>query len=180
MDWFRRAAPASTRALLARTALQIIVFWGIFLFVVPPMIARLEGAPAMARATYARPLAMVVFAVASALGLTSAFTMVTRGLGTPLPLDGPRHLVVTGPYGVVRNPMAVAGLAQGAAVALWLGSLLVLVYVAAGGVLWHILVRPIEEGDLLATFGDEYRDYRRRVPLWLPRLSSRAPHGPGA
>jgi hypothetical protein len=92
MDWFRRAAPASTRALLARTALQIVVFWGIFLFVVPPMIARLEGAPAVATGTYARPLAVVVFAVASTLGLTSAFTMVTRGLGTPLPLDGPRLL----------------------------------------------------------------------------------------
>src|SRR5687767_13965794 len=106
MDWFRRAAPASTKALLVRTALQVAVFWGIFLFVLPPMIARFEGAPAIAPATYVRPLAVVVFVVASALGLTSAFTMVTRGLGTPLPLYGPRHLVVTGPYGVVRNPMA--------------------------------------------------------------------------
>jgi protein-S-isoprenylcysteine O-methyltransferase Ste14 len=65
--------------------------------------------------------------------------------------------------------MAVAGLSQGAAVALWLGSPLVLAYVLAGGLAWHRLVRPIEEAYLAATFGDEYRSYRARVPLWLPR-----------
>jgi protein-S-isoprenylcysteine O-methyltransferase Ste14 len=170
MHWFRQASPATARALLARTAVQVIVFWGLFLFVLPPLIARLDrGVADTVEIPYRRAAAAIVFLMASTLGVASALTMVTRGRGTPLPVDGPRHLVVSGPYARVRNPMAVAGLVQGAAVALWLGSPLVLVYVIAGGLLWHWLVRPLEEAHLVESFGDEYRAYRARVPLWLPR-----------
>lgn len=172
MPWFRRAQPAATSALLLRTLVQLALFWGLFLFVLPPIIARVEASlgatwPAVSRA---RVLAPWLFLVASGLGLWSAWTMVTVGRGTPLPLEGPRELVVRGPYAAVRNPMAIAGLAQGAAVAFWLGSWFVLVYVVAGGVLWHVFVRPVEEADLLETFSDAYRAYRARVPLWLPRI----------
>ena len=31
------------------------------------------------------------------------------------------------------------------------------------------LVRPVEEAYLAATFGEAYRSYRARVPLWVPR-----------
>ena len=176
MPWFRHAAPTTASALLARTAVQVVIFWGVFLFVLPPLIARLDRPVADAwQVPHMRPLAAALFAVASTLGLASAVTMVSRGRGTPLPIDGPRHLVVSGPYAWVRNPMAVAGLTQGAAVALWLRSPLVLVYVVAGGVLWHWFVRPLEEAHLMASFGDDYRAYRARVPLWLPRRAG-TPH----
>jgi protein-S-isoprenylcysteine O-methyltransferase Ste14 len=175
MRWFRQADPTTARWLLLRTGAQIVVFWGLFLFVVPPFIARMDpGAVDVASLRAARVVAGALFFIASALGLASAFAMVRLGQGTPLPVDGARRLVVGGPYALVRNPMAVAGLSQGAAVALWLGSPLVLVYVVTGGVLWHRLVRPIEEAYLLATFGEEYSMYRARVPLWLPRRTRRA------
>jgi protein-S-isoprenylcysteine O-methyltransferase Ste14 len=175
VPWFRQAAPSTARSLVTRTALQVVVFWGVFLFVLPPFIARFDrlvaGAPGIPRLT----AAALLFVVASSLGIASALAMVLQGRGTPLPIDGPRHLVVRGPYARVRNPMAVAGLAQGAAVALWLGSPLVLAYVIAGGVLWHGFVRPLEESHLLATFGAEYGAYRARVPLWLPWRTSAQP-----
>ena len=64
--------------------------------------------------------------------------------------------------------MAIAGLAQGAAVAFWLGAWFVLMYVVTGGVLWRMFVRAVEEADLLTTLSESYRSYRARVPLWLP------------
>ena len=170
MLWFRQASPTAARWLVLRTGAQIIVFWGLFLFVIPPLIAGID--PTVSAATTFGPtriLALALFVSASSLGLASALAMVRRGQGTPLPMDGARCLVVTGPYAWVRNPMAVAGLSQGSAVALWLGSPLVLVYVLAGGLAWHRLVRPVEEAYLAATFGDAYRSYRARVPLWVPR-----------
>lgn len=170
MQWFRRARPATVSWNLAKTAVEIVVFWGVFLFVLPPwvvLVASRLGIPAFVSDT-SRVLAALLFVGASALGLVSGFTMSVQGQGTPVPLDAPRRLVVTGPYAWVRNPMAIAGLAQGMAVALWHGSVAVVAYVIAGGVLWQLVVRPHEEADLARTFGAAFFEYKSRVPLWLP------------
>lgn len=90
------------------------------------------------------------------------------------PLDTARSLVTKGPYAWVRNPMAIAGLLQGTGVALFLGSPIVLVYVLAGGLLWQLLVRPVEERDLLERFGAGYTAYRASVRCWIPRRPSGA------
>jgi protein-S-isoprenylcysteine O-methyltransferase Ste14 len=169
--WFRRAEPAGFGWNLAKTGAQVAVFWGVLLAIVPPLIARAERTlpsgwprlPAMPTAGW------ILLAMASAGGIWSAVTMVRDGHGTPLPLDSPRWLVVTGPYAWVRNPMAVFGLAQGLGVALVLGSTAVAGYVAAGGVLWNVFVRPREEADLSRTFGAAYDRHRRAVRCWIPR-----------
>jgi protein-S-isoprenylcysteine O-methyltransferase Ste14 len=168
---FRRARPALASWNLLKTIGQVVVFWGLFLFVLPPWVAeagRRVGLPEF-RSTAGRWGAIAVFSAASFLGLASAFTMAVKGQGTPLPIDSPRTLVVSGPYAYLRNPMAAAGMLQGAAVALWHGSLAVFLYVVAGGLLWHVIVRPIEEADLARVFDGEFVAYRTRVPLWIPR-----------
>ena len=95
--------------------------------------------------------------------------MAVLGRGTPLPLDHPRVLVVSGPYAYIRNPMAVFGLAQGSGVAIVLGSWIVLAYVALGGALWNFLARPLEEQQLVHDFGESYARYRHHVRCWIPR-----------
>jgi hypothetical protein len=98
--------------------------------------------------------------------------MALRGRGTPLPLCAAREFVTTGPYRHVRNPMAVAGIAQGVAVGVFFDSSLVVLYALAGAVLWHTAIRPPEERDLLARFPAAFPAYRDEVPLWVPRLVS--------
>jgi protein-S-isoprenylcysteine O-methyltransferase Ste14 len=173
MQWFRRARPATFSWNLAKTAIQVVIFWSLFLFVIPRFIdqlgARLGMTPGSSPS--GRVAAALLFVMASACGLWSAATMALHGRGTPLPLDAPRELVLAGPYAWVRNPMAVAGLAQGCAVAVWHGSVAVAIYVLAGGFLWHVVVRPREEADLNRRFGVAYEQYRRHVPLWVPRVS---------
>jgi protein-S-isoprenylcysteine O-methyltransferase Ste14 len=157
-----------------RTAAQVVVFWGFFLLIVPHALLLLEGNLGVDTApdSAARRLAAgIVFAVASTLGLASAWHMAVHGRGTPLPTDPTRRLVVTGPYAFVRNPMAVAGLAQGLAVALWHGSWTLVAYVALGAILWQVGPRPIEERELEARFGDAFRRYRHHVPCWRPRAT---------
>ena len=104
------------------------------------------------------------------LGVSSAWAMSVFGRGTPLPLDCPPRLVVRGPYRFVRNPMAIAGLGQGAAVGVWLGSFSVEGYVLVGFIVWNWFVRPIEEADLRARFGGSYENYCRHVICWRPRV----------
>ncbi|MBL8735705.1 MAG: isoprenylcysteine carboxylmethyltransferase family protein [Planctomycetes bacterium] len=153
-----------------------MAFWSLFLWFLPAVVQHLgerlgESSFALPSLRWVGPL---LFALASALGLTSAWWMSTRGRGTPLPLATAREFVVSGPYHFVRNPMALAGIAQGVAVGLWRDSPLVVLYATTGGLVWHFVARPPEEADLLARFGEPYRAYRQRVPLWLPRLPTTA------
>lgn len=174
---FRTAVPASPAHNVVKTAAQVVVVWGLGLFVVPWAIAAAEARLGLPGFDFPgqRPVAVALFVLASVFNLATAWAMARHGLGTPLPLDCARRLVVRGPYRWLRNPMAVAGLAQGVAVAIWLGSPPVLAYVAAGGLAWQYLARPLEEADLSARFGAAYEHYRRRVPCWRPRL---APYRP--
>lgn len=166
---FREARPAGRGWNVAKTMMQVVAFWGTLLFLFPWLIVGAEARLGIAGFAPQRWLGAAVFAVASALGLFSGHTMAVAGEGTPLPLDHPRRLVVRGPYAVVRNPMAVAGIAQGCAVGLFLGSYGVIAYSLAGALVWHFGVRPFEERHLHEKFGGEYDAYRRRVGLWVPR-----------
>jgi protein-S-isoprenylcysteine O-methyltransferase Ste14 len=151
---------------------QTLVFWGVFLWVLPMGIVELEhhcGINGFAH-EFQTPAATALLAIASCLGLWSGLTMATHGNGTPLPTATAPQLVIAGPYRFVRNPMAVAGIVQGLAVGWYLGSYSVIVYSLAGAVLWHIAVRPVEESDLRSRFGESYHDYQRRVRLWIPNL----------
>jgi protein-S-isoprenylcysteine O-methyltransferase Ste14 len=112
----------------------------------------------------------ILFVLGGLLGLTSGLVMAVNGRGTPLPTDCARELVVVGPYRCIRNPMAVAGLTQGVAVGVFLGSPAVIAYALLGGPVWDLFVRPWEEADLERRFGGRYRRYRAAVRCWLPSL----------
>lgn len=175
MRWFRVAAAAPPWRHLVATLLQVAVFWSTFLVVLPWALVQVElrlGLPPAGLPLH-REVGTALFALASALGLGSGVFMALRGRGTPLPLCSARDLVVHGVYRVLRNPMALAGIAQGYAVGVFLDSALVTAYALAGGLVWHFAVRPAEERDLLARFGAAFADYRDRVPLWLPALAPR-------
>lgn len=183
---FRLAAPASAARNAARTGLQIVVLWGLALGVVPLVIAAVEQRWQVSFvlpggwAGGVRIAGLVVFLAASALGLWSAASMSTRGEGTPLPSAMARQLVMSGPYRLVRNPMAIAGVAQGLAVGLMLNSWLVVVYALCGSLLWNWVIRPLEEADLSARFGAAFEEYRARVACWIPRLRDPEPAPAGA
>lgn len=182
---FRTADPDATRSRhVAATTLQIIVFWGLFLGVFPVLIASAEHRwqlhPAMPGplVTASVVSGLVVLVLASALGIASAAAMSTKGAGTPLPSASANRLVVAGPYRSVRNPMALAGITQGVAVGLLLGSWMVVVYALAGSIVWNCIVRPLEEADLEERFGDDFRRYAARVRCWVPRWPVAASVGP--
>ncbi|MEY2849753.1 MAG: hypothetical protein RI885_2420 [Actinomycetota bacterium] len=108
-------AGAATIAHVGRTTAQIIVFWSLFLGIIPGVLVVLE-----ARWGFALPpsgvvsgIGVVILILASALGLWSAAAMSITGGGTPLPSSMANSLVIAGPYRFVRNPMAVAESCRG-------------------------------------------------------------------
>lgn len=171
----REARPASAGWNVLKTLAQLVVFWTLFLVVLPAGVYWVESAFGLDGWRFPSAVGLWVgvglFALGGSLGVTSGVLMAVRGGGTPMPTDCPRELVAVGPYRYIRNPMAVAGLTQGIAVGLMLGTPAVILYAAVGGPVWHLFVRPWEEADLDRRFGDPYRRYRAAVRCWLPRLT---------
>lgn len=175
----REARPAPLGWVVLKTLCQTIVFWSVFLFALPAGVVALESSVGSGGWQFGGPACAwcggSLFALGGSLGLASGLVMAVRGRGTPLPADCARELVVVGPYRYIRNPMAVAGLTQGVAVGVFLGSPAVIAYAVLGGPVWHLFVRPWEEADLERRFGEPYRRYRAAVRCWLPRLPGYRP-----
>jgi protein-S-isoprenylcysteine O-methyltransferase Ste14 len=106
------------------------------------------------------------------IGLLDSFArFALQGLGTPSPVFPTRHLVITGLYRYVRNPMYVAVVSATVGQGLLFGNIRVLEYGALVWLLFHVFVLAYEEPVLRATFPAEYEDFCREVPRWIPRLA---------
>jgi protein-S-isoprenylcysteine O-methyltransferase Ste14 len=112
-----------------------------------------------------------------AVGLLDSFVrFAVQGVGTPAPVFPARHLVVTGLYRYVRNPMYLAVVSTIFGQALILGNVKLLEY---GGLVWlscHLFVLVYEEPTLRASFGSEYRAFCAEVPRWIPHFTPRGKH----
>ena len=99
------------------------------------------------------------------------------GKGTPAPFDPPKKLVVAGPFRYVRNPMYLGAVLVVAGEAVVYQSGAVFLQAIVMWVLFHVYVVYFEEPVLKKRFGQEYVDYLRVVPRWLPkvRLKSHEP-----
>lgn len=114
-----------------------------------------------------RTAGMALFAGGVAIYLWCAWNFVTKGLGTPAPIDAPRVLVVRGPYLFTRNPMYVGVLAVIFGQAIYYNSRSVGMYGALVLLAFHLFVRVYEEPTLRRQFGSQYEEYSRKVPRWI-------------
>jgi protein-S-isoprenylcysteine O-methyltransferase Ste14 len=94
-----------------------------------------------------------------------------KGIGTPAPIYPTRHLVVTGTYRYVRNPMYVAVVSLILGQALLFGDIHVLEYGFCAWLVTHIFVVAYEEPTLRRSFPDGYAAFTTHVPRWIPRLT---------
>jgi protein-S-isoprenylcysteine O-methyltransferase Ste14 len=97
-----------------------------------------------------------------------------RAKGTPVPFNPPPQLVTTGPYAYVRNPMltGVFALLFGLGVLLGSASLLV-VFTPLFIVINFWELKAIEEPELLKRLGEDYIEYRKRTPMFVPDFGIR-------
>ena len=101
---------------------------------------------------------------------------ISVGRGTLAPWDPPRRVVVHGIYRHVRNPMITGVCCVLLGEGMALGSGVLLSWLVTVGVVNAIYIPLVEEPRLEQRFGEDYRDYCRHVPRWLPR---RVPWQPG-
>ena len=84
----------------------------------------------------------------------------------------PDRLVTSGPYALSRNPMYLGHMLFTVGLALVFRSPLGAVLVIERARRFQRRVR-VDERRLEQVFGDEYRNYCRRVKRWIPGLSLR-------
>jgi protein-S-isoprenylcysteine O-methyltransferase Ste14 len=128
------------------------------------------------------PLDYLLALTGSALILSGLFLVVVTvrlfiliGQGTLAPWDPTRRLVVVGVYRYVRNPMISGVFCILLGETVLLGSTALLLWTLFFVIVNLIYIPLIEEPGLIERFGDEYRDYVRHVPRWLPRRTPWSP-----
>lgn len=102
---------------------------------------------------------------------STTYLFAKHGEGSAAPWDPPVHLVVQGMYQYTRNPMVLGVLFTVLGESIVFGSMGVLLLFV---VLWignHILFVRGEEPELTRKFGDDYIQYMKNVPRWIPRTT---------
>lgn len=97
-----------------------------------------------------------------------------HGEGTPLHLHPTQRLITTGPYSYLRNPMSAGILyyyfGLGAATG---HPAMIFIWAPLYGLIAIASLKLVEEKELEHRFGDEYRDYKKNVPMLFPRPERR-------
>ena len=98
----------------------------------------------------------------------------SRAKGTPVPFNPPSELVTVGPYGWSRNPMLTGIFVFLFGVGFRLHSVSMVFVWTPMFILFNVLeLKLIEEPELERRFGESYVGYKRRVPMFLPRVVQR-------
>jgi protein-S-isoprenylcysteine O-methyltransferase Ste14 len=154
------------------SAVFLVIAPGFVAGLVPWWISHGELGPPLFRIFLLR-FAGAVLVTFGVLGLLDSFArFAVQGMGTPAPVFPTRHLVVSGLYRYVRNPMYLAVVSTIFGQALLLGNVALLEY---GGLVWalfHLFVLAYEEPMLRRSFGPEYGSYCTGVPRWIPRFTA--------
>ena len=156
--------------LLFKNLVFTVVVPGTFGVYIPMAIARGTGARAGGVGLFWL-LGFGLLILGSLIYLICVMEFAVRGRGTPLPIDAPRRLVVSGLYQYVRNPMYVGVLSVVLGWTFLSKSLELLGYAALLALVFHAFIRLYEEPTLRKQFGQQYVDYMAAVRRWVPRLS---------
>ncbi|MDD5629576.1 MAG: methyltransferase, partial [Elusimicrobia bacterium] len=122
-------------------------------------------------------LLFVVLTLAGGAIIWNAYTyLVFVGEGSPCPqYGGPKKLVRTGPYALVRHPSVIGKLSGIVGLGCLSGSCAFTFVVIPLLLAWSLYYnRCIQEQGCVDRFGREYLDYRGQVPMLIPRAVKRA------
>jgi protein-S-isoprenylcysteine O-methyltransferase Ste14 len=150
-----------------KSLLYLVIEAGLFALYIP--LALLRSGPRIETGVMSF-LAIPFWLIGGLTVLWCFWDFTFKGRGTPLPIDPPKELVVTGFYRYVRNPIYVGVLSIFLGHFLWFGYWALLIYTVFAFIGVHFFVVLYEEPTLKRKFGAAYEEYLKRVPRWIPRL----------
>jgi len=167
-----KAATGTRKTRVLLTPVGVFVF-GLFsaLFVLAGvMVDRVFNLPGLLPESVRLPVSIPVVLAGVLLTAWSAFHFL-KVKGTPVPFNPPAKVVDTGPYRYVRNPMLSGVFLFLFGLGFALNSVsLVLVFTPLYVLINVWELKHIEEPELVRRLGNDYVDYRRRTPMFIPGL----------
>jgi protein-S-isoprenylcysteine O-methyltransferase Ste14 len=170
-----------TRTLLTPIGVTIFCLFTALFVAAAIFVDRLLDLPRLLPESVRLPVSIPVIAAGVAVAAWSAFHFL-KVKGTPVPFNPPPTVVKTGPYRYVRNPMLTGVFLFLFGVGFCMNSVSLVIFFTPLFVLVNVLeLKEIEEPELMKRLGDEYIEYRRQTPMFIPghRPSSKSNTQPG-
>ena len=151
-----------------KSLLYLILEAGLFALYIPLTFFRTGSRIEMSFISF---LAIPLWLIGASMVLRCFWDFTFKGRGTPIPIDPPKELVVTGFYRYVRNPIYVGVSSIFLGHFFWFGYWALLIYTVFAFIGVHLFVVLYEEPTLKGKFGAAYVEYLKRVPRWIPKVS---------
>lgn len=156
-----------------RATMQVIIAGLLFLYFIPEITFALRSsrgwAPLLALTSWQRQLVLQGLALLAIPGVSAVMEFAERGMGTPIPYDPPKRLVISGIYRYCANPMQISCTVVMFGWAILLGNLWLLLAAAISGVYSMGIAEWDERQDLMQRFGSPWETYRMNVKNWRVR-----------
>jgi protein-S-isoprenylcysteine O-methyltransferase Ste14 len=167
--WHLTTGPQKRR--LTWTPVAAVIFFGImtgFIFLAL-WLDRLAGLPRFG-GSWSLIVSIALFAAGLFVVGWTLFQFV-KNHGTPVPVSPPQKLIISGLYAYVRNPMALGVFLLLEGTGFLLGSIFtIVIFAPLPVIIYGLLIKAVEEKELEMRFGEEYRQYKKRVPMFFPRF----------
>ncbi len=171
-DYYHSVATGSKRRRELLTPLGLLIFAGSLAVVIVGGLYtdRWIGLPTLLPGSVGAAVGVPIMA-AGALLCGWCVARFLKARGTPVPLNPPEELIVSGPYAWVRNPMLTGVFAALFGLGLLLHSTGIALIWTPAYVLVHLVeLKRVEEPELERRFGAAYSDYKAQVPMFIPRI----------
>jgi protein-S-isoprenylcysteine O-methyltransferase Ste14 len=170
VNLLHRAATGTKKTRIVLTPIGLTLF-GVFtaLFVIIAVfVDRLLGLPGLLPQGARLPISLPLIAAGIFITAWSAFQFI-KVKGTPVPFNPPPKIVRTGPYRFVRNPMLAGVFLMLFGIGFAVNSISLVVFFTPLYVLLNVWeLKNIEEPELVKRLGNEYIEYRRKTPMFIP------------
>ena len=170
-DLFYAVATGSKRLRLILTPVGLVVFFGMLLLVVfgSLYMDRALGFPKLLSGAIGTLIGVILLSLGLIIWAWCVVSF-SKAKGTPVPFNPPRELVTVGPYAWSRNPMLTGVFAFLFGIGFLLHSVSMVFVWTPVFVIFNVLeLKLVEEPELERRFGESYIEYRRRVPMFVPK-----------
>ncbi|UCG55176.1 MAG: isoprenylcysteine carboxylmethyltransferase family protein [Dehalococcoidia bacterium] len=119
---------------------------------------------------WTQSLSIIILILGWLICMWAALTFL-RNRGTPVPFNPPPKLITTGLYRYIRNPMLLGLFIFLLGLGVLLGSFsLIFIFTPLFVVINVSYLKAIEEKEMEKKFGRQYLEYKKKVPMFFPKL----------